>query len=79
MSMVAPTNTGHYYSNLMKAWFIAPATGEFRFHGNCDDHCDLWFSKEKDISEFKEGGVERVIDINQWIPLRRYFTEEREG
>ena len=42
LSFEIPTNSGGYrLGNILKSWFVAPATTNYRFYVACDDTCEL--------------------------------------
>lgn len=41
LSMQVPTNWGETHSSVMRGWFVAPATTNYRFYMACDDWCRL--------------------------------------
>lgn len=45
MTMSIPYNEENYYGNILKGWFIPPATTKYRFYMACDDDCDLSMGK----------------------------------
>jgi len=38
-------STGDNHGNLMRAWFVAPADTEYKFHATCDDACTVSIGK----------------------------------
>jgi len=41
LQMEVPKDVGSQLANVMKGWFIPPATTRYRFYISCDDMCHL--------------------------------------
>jgi hypothetical protein len=39
---------GSQRAHVYRGWFTPPATGEYRFHQGCDDHCELYLANVPD-------------------------------
>jgi hypothetical protein len=44
MHMETPRDVGDNMANVMRGWFVAPATTRYRFMTACDDYCALRMS-----------------------------------
>jgi hypothetical protein len=58
---------GDYHANLYRAWFTPPATGNYRFHVSCNDHCDLRFGNTPGQSI----EVTELLNVDHWQHYRR--------
>jgi hypothetical protein len=64
---IQETATTDYMANLFRGWFTPPATGNYRFHQSCDDHCDLRIGNTPD----QETDVTEILNIDHWSEFRR--------
>ena len=58
------------YMEVMEGWFLAPATGNFRFYMSCDDNCRLDFDT---TNYFFSGGTvsyTTLIDVTSYMTFR---------
>ena len=54
----APKNTGDFYGQRVRGWFVAPVTGNHTFYSSCSDVCELYLSNDTDPNN-------KVLIINQ--------------
>jgi hypothetical protein len=67
-------NRGAFYGERMRAWLVAPETGEYTFWLASDDDGELWLSTDDDPAR-----KQRIASQPYWTDLREWtkFPEQR--
>jgi len=64
---------GNYHGNILKGWFVAPETTEYRFFMACDDNCRLFLGKEPNKGPEVVNNTEKILEVWWASNYREYF------
>ena len=76
--MQLPSNVGDDHGSVMKGWFVAPATTNYRFYMSCDDSCRLNLgntpNNAEDTTEINYNGeVSKIIPKPDFNDVRNFW------
>ena len=60
---------------VMEGWFLAPATGNYRFYMSCDDNCRLEFDATNYYSSGGSVSYTTLIDVTSSMTFRNYMEK----
>ena len=63
------------YMEVMEGWFLAPATGNFKFYMSCDDTCRLEFDATNYYYSGGSVSYTTLIDVTSAMTYRNYMEK----
>lgn len=73
LSWEVPTDYASSVTHKAEAWFVPPATTDYRFYMACDDNCWVKLAKEADTTA--DDKLETIVENKSWVSHREYWYQ----